>query len=156
MLKDIDFKALSKQERNAAKRIRLLALAHVQEGLSRARTATLLKVSRTSVNKWVADFLRDGLSGLDAKPPPGRPPSLTLEQRTKLSRYIEFQSQSDDGGRLTGEAIRVWIASEFSIEYKLSNVYRLIHELGFSWLSSRSRHPKQSQEAQEAFKKTDF
>ena len=100
MLKDIDFKALSRQERNAAKRIRLLALAHFQEGMSRARIATLLKVSRTSVNKWVAAFLQDGLAGLDARPPPGRPPSLTPEQRTKLSRYVEFQSQSDNGGRL--------------------------------------------------------
>lgn len=154
MLKDIDFKALSKQERNAAKRIRLLALAHVQEGMSRARTAIILKVSRASVNKWVAAVLEDGLAGLDAKPPPGRPRSLTPEQRKKLSRYIEFQSQSDNGGRLTGEKIREWIASELGVEYKLSNVYRLLHELGFSWLSSRSKHPKQSEQAQEEFKKT--
>ncbi|GAB5540185.1 MAG: hypothetical protein Salg2KO_22880 [Salibacteraceae bacterium] len=156
MLKDIDFKSLSRQERNAAKRIRLLALAHFKEGMNRSRIALTLKVSRRSVNNWVSAFLENGLAGLDARPPPGRPPSLTPEQRTRLSRYVEFQSQSDKGGRLTGEAIREWIASELGIEYKLSNVYRLLHEMGFSWLSSRSRHPRQSEQAQEEFKKTGF
>lgn len=154
VLKDIDFIAYSRQEKDAAKRMRLLALAHYKDGMNKAQIARTLKVSRRSVNNWVAAFLKDGLAGLNSKPPPGRPVSLTPEQLKQLSRYIEFQSQSDRGGRLTGEDIRVWIAENLNVEYKLSNVYRLIHELGFSWLSSRSRHPKQSKEAQEEFKKT--
>ena len=36
--------------------------------------------------------------------------------------------------------------------YELSNVYRLLRELGFSWITSRSRHPKQDGQVQEAFK----
>ncbi|WP_435277206.1 helix-turn-helix domain-containing protein [Psychrobium sp. nBUS_13] len=32
-------------------------------------------------------------------------------------------------------------------------MYRLLHQLGFSWITSRSRHPKQSDEVQETFKK---
>jgi len=54
---------------------------------------------------------------------------------------------------LTGEAIKEWIAPELFIEYKLPNVYHLLHELGFSWLSSNSKHPKQSQEARKPLKK---
>ena len=36
--------------------------------------------------------------------------------------------------------------------YELSNVYRLLRELGFSWITSRSRHPKQDGQVQEALK----
>ncbi|WP_423228032.1 helix-turn-helix domain-containing protein [Shewanella algae] len=39
------------------------------------------------------------------------------------------------------------------MSYSLANVYRLLHALDFSWITSRSKHPKQSDEAQAAFKK---
>ncbi len=45
-------------------KMRLLALAHFQEGCSRTEIAKYLKVSRTSVNKWVQVFLKEGLDGL--------------------------------------------------------------------------------------------
>nr|WP_232360072.1 IS630 family transposase [Paraneptunicella aestuarii] len=156
MLKKIDFTALSKKETNAAKRIRLLALAHYSEGMNKAQIARTLKVSRASVNKWVAAFLDKGIDGLDAKSPPGRPASLSSEQIKKLSRYIEYHSRSDVGGRLTGADIQAWISSHLNVDYKMSNIYRLLHQWGFSWISSRSKHPKQSQNAQEEFKKLEI
>jgi len=33
-------------------------------------------------------------------------------------------------------------------------MYHVLHRLGFSWITSRSKHPKQDLEAIEAFKKT--
>ncbi|MCU8026687.1 helix-turn-helix domain-containing protein, partial [Shewanella glacialipiscicola] len=44
--------------------MRYLALLHFTEGHSRTAIATMLKVSRTSVNKWVTTYLSQGLSGL--------------------------------------------------------------------------------------------
>ncbi|MGI9946490.1 helix-turn-helix domain-containing protein, partial [Vibrio hyugaensis] len=44
-------------------KMRLLALAHFKEGQSRTQIAKYLKVSRTSVNKWVQTFLEEGLEG---------------------------------------------------------------------------------------------
>ncbi|HFQ5284237.1 TPA: helix-turn-helix domain-containing protein [Vibrio vulnificus] len=41
--------------------MRLLALAHFKDGHSRTQIAKFLKVSRTSVNKWVQTFLEQGL-----------------------------------------------------------------------------------------------
>jgi hypothetical protein len=35
----------------------------------------------------------------------------------------------------------------------LRNVYRVMDALGFSWITSRSKHPKQSQQTQDTFKK---
>lgn len=44
-----------------------------------------------------------------------------------------------------------YIQTEFGVTFKQANIYRLLHQLGFSWMTTRSRHPKQSEAAQEAF-----
>lgn len=145
---------LSRAEANAPKRLRLLALSHFLGGKNRTQIALSLKVSRRSVNKWVADYLSDGLAGLEAKKAPGRACPLSIKQREQLFDYIDKQSRSTKGGRLTGEAIRLYVAEQFQIHYHPTAIYKLLHLLGFSWITSRSKHPKQSQEAQDEFKKT--
>ena len=152
MLTEIDFIALARKETNARKKMRYLALAHFKEGQSRAAIADALKISRTSINKWVSLFLNHGLEGLNDARRTGRPSGLTLQQKKALSDYIEAYSELNKGGRLQGVDIQNYIAEHFSIEYEISNIYRLLRELNFSWITSRSKHPKQSQEAQDFFK----
>jgi transposase len=154
MLKNTDFTGLAKRETNARKKLRFLALAHFQEGVNKASIARMLKVSRGSVNKWVAHFLDSGLSGLEDKPYPGRPPKLTQTECKKIAAFIDENSRSSKGGRLIASDIQRYIEDNFAVKYQPSNIYRLLHELGFSWITSRSKHPKQSQEAQDEFKKT--
>ncbi|MCP3908605.1 MAG: winged helix-turn-helix domain-containing protein, partial [Oceanicoccus sp.] len=55
--------------------------------------------------------------------------------------------------RLTGEDIVHYIHTEFGVHYHLNHVYKILKQLGFSWITSRSKHPKQSLQSQEAFKK---
>ncbi|WP_415846765.1 helix-turn-helix domain-containing protein, partial [Vibrio aquimaris] len=62
-------------------KMRLLALAHFKDGHSRTQVAKFLRVSRTSVNKWVQTFLEEGLEGLQEKPRTGRPAFLNAMQR---------------------------------------------------------------------------
>ena len=145
--------ALVKSEKSARKRMRYLALLHFTEGHSRTAIATMLKVSRTSVNKWVTTYLSQGLSGLDDKPNPGRPPQLSLAQQASLKAFVQQRSLSEQGGRLMAKDLIHFIQSEFGVTVKQANVYRLLHQLGFSWITTRSRHPKQSEAVQEAFKK---
>ena len=146
--------SLIKKETNARMRIRLLAIAHFKEGMSRTDIAIALKVSCTSVNKWVTSFLSKGLDGLAHQPGAGRRPKLTEEQRQELARYVELRSQSESGGRLTGREVQQYILDRFHHQFEHSYVYQLLKQLGFSWITSRSRHPKQSQAAQDEFKKT--
>ncbi|GIU10867.1 hypothetical protein TUM4641_32100 [Shewanella morhuae] len=145
--------ALVKSEKSARKRMRYLALLHFTEGHSRTAIATMLKVSRTSVNKWVTTYLSQGLSGLDDKPNPGRPPQLSLAQQASLKAFVQQRSLSEQGGRLMAKDLSHFIQSEFGVTFKQANIYRLLHQLGFSWITTRSRHPKQSEAVQEAFKK---
>jgi len=91
--------------------------------------------------------------GLKEKPRSGRPSRLNEAQLTQLSQYIRNNSIKESGGRLNAQVLVSYIAQEFELNYCVSNVYRLLHQLGFSWITSRSRHPKQSDEIQENFKK---
>ena len=144
---------LAKSEKDARKKIRLLAIAHFLSGHNRTQIAQMLMVSRRMTNKWVTNYLTNGLEGLEAKKPKGRRSYLSSTQQLALSRYIEMQSQNAEGGRLTGETIRQYVANEFNVEYHPNAIYKLLRKLGFSWITSRSRHPKQSQGVQDAYKK---
>ncbi|GLR04538.1 hypothetical protein GCM10007906_21260 [Vibrio hyugaensis] len=133
--------------------MRLLTLAHFKEGQSRTQIAKYLKVSRTSVNKWVQTFLEEGLEGLQEKPRTGRPTSLTPKQREQLSQYIKRRASEPSGGRLTGSDIHAYIIKEFGKHYHPDSIYYLLNRMGFSWITSRSKHPSQSQQLQDDFKK---
>ncbi|MBR9875089.1 MAG: IS630 family transposase [Vibrionaceae bacterium] len=137
-------------------KMRLLALAHFKDGHSRTQIAKFLKVSRTSVNKWVQTFLEEGLEGQKEKPRTGRPPLLTSEQREQLSQYIKDKAHLSQGGRLTGADIHAYIVKEFGKHYHPDSIYYLLDHMGFSWINSRSKHPQQSQAIQEDFKKFKF
>ncbi|MCU8400243.1 IS630 family transposase [Vibrio vulnificus] len=134
-------------------KMRLLALAHFKDGHSRTQIAKFLKVSRTSVNKWVQTFLEEGLEGLQEKPRTGRPAFLNAEQREQLSQYIKARAMDSSGGRLTGNDIHAYIVNEFGKHYHPDSIYYLLNHMGFSWITSRSKHPRQSQQIQDDFKK---
>ena len=138
---------------NGRLRIRLLAISHFLDGKNRTQIATFLKVSRTSVNKWVQAYLDDGLDGLKERKHTGRPKALSDEQLALLKRFILSAAVKDDGGRLQGKDVQSFIAQEFGVIYQKSNIYQIMHELQLSWITTRSKHPKQSIDAQEAFKK---
>ena len=144
---------LAKRETNGRRRIRLLALAYIKDVMNRAANVRVLKVSRASVNKWVANFLQNGMSGLESKSPPGRQSKLTTKQLKELAAYIEQVSQPKTGGRLQAFNVQQFLSDKFAVAYKIPNVYGLMQELSFSWIPRRSKHPKQSQSAQDEFKK---
>lgn len=145
--------ALSRKETNARKRMRLLAVSLFLGGDNRTNIAKRLNVARASVNKWGHSYLADGLAGLNNRRGAGRSNKLTPQQFDKLSHYISKHAKSSDGGRLTGADIVQYIQKEFNVRYSPGHIYKVLKSLGYSWITTRSKHPKQSQEAQDAFKK---
>ncbi|MBA6296780.1 IS630 family transposase [Colwellia sp. MB02u-9] len=152
-LESIDFKSLIAKETNGRMRVRLMALSHIKGGANNSQTARNLHISRRIVNDWVKRFYEQGLDGLKEKPRSGRPCNLNEQQLSQLSQYIHDNSIKPKGGRLKAQTLVAYITQEFKVDYSVDNIYRLLHQLGFSWITSRSRHPKQSDEVQEAFKK---
>jgi transposase len=147
-------KTLSNKVKDHRMRLRLLAVAYFKSGNNRTQVSRMLNVSRRMVNEWVANYLKGGITALERKKASGRPSLLTEHQKQTLVDYIEQQSQSSKGGRLNGEMIQCYIKQTFAVNYQQNSIYNLLKSLNISWTSSRSKHPKQSQEAPDEFKKT--
>ncbi|WP_318496490.1 helix-turn-helix domain-containing protein [Photobacterium leiognathi] len=129
LFSSIDFYQLAKREKNAQKRIRLLALAHVQEGKPRDEIAESLKVSRSSVNNWVRRFRCDGLEGIGNKQRSGRPVYLQPQQETILRNFVESHKNTPSLPPLKGKDIHAFLKHYFDIDYDISHVYRLLKKL---------------------------
>lgn len=152
-IKNTDFQKLISKEKNARMNIRLRALSHIKNGVSRNQTAIYLNVSRSAVNKWALQFRNDGLDGLKEKPRSGRPSLLSEAQLLQFDEYVIANTIKKTGGRLKGEFLVDYIEAEFGVVYSVDNIYRLLHKRNFVWITSRSKHPKQDEEAQNNFKK---
>jgi len=148
----VEVRRLAKTEKRSRIRMRYLAILHFIEGKTKADIARCLKVARGSVNKWVNAYLNNGLDGLKNATNPGRPAKLTPAQLEALSAYVKEHGVSDSGGRLQAKDVGEFIFHEFNVKYQNRNIYRLLHHLGFSWITSRSKHQKQDEEAQNLFK----
>ncbi len=87
-LNNIDVKSPASKQTSIQMKMRFLALAHFQNGHSRTLIAKYLKVSRTSVNKWIQVFLEKGLDGLREKPRTGQPSFLSHQEKQQLAKYM--------------------------------------------------------------------
>ena len=150
---DTDFKSLAKRTKDHRLQLRLLALYHFKDGKSRYQIADYLQVSRTSVNKWISQFLTGGFDALQSKKSPGRPCRYIEQQLQQICDYIANYQKKTKGGRLTGERLHHYIEHEMGLTYHPNTVYKILRKLGFSWITSRSKHPKYDEGKVEEFKK---
>ena len=153
-LESYDFKALAKKESDKRIYQRLMMLAYLKEGMSKAQVSRLIFTASDRVYAWLKRFCEQGIEGLRDKPRSGRPGLLNRSNYGALRQKIEDSQSSLSGGRLRGEDIIQLIKDEWGVNYTLSGVYRLMKAIGMSWISTRSKHPKQDEQAQQSFKKT--
>ncbi|MFD3397018.1 winged helix-turn-helix domain-containing protein [Alteromonas macleodii] len=69
--------------------------------------------------------------------------------------FKKLASQQKSVQRLIAADIHAFIVEQFGKHYHPDSIYYLPDNMGFSWVTSRSRHPKQSQQIQDDFKKTE-
>ena len=153
-LKSYDFKALAKKESDKRIYQRLIMLAYLKEGRSKAQVSQLTFTAPDRVYAWLKRFREQGIEGLRDKPRSGRPGLLDRSAYDALQQKIEDSQSSLSGGRLRGEDIIQLVKDEWGAEYTLSGICRLMKAIGMSWVSTRSEHPKQDEQAQQPFKKT--
>lgn len=152
-LDDYDFVQLSRQSKDPKEKQRLLTLANLQDGKTQAVVADSLKISVPTVKRTLKRFRDSGLNDLKDHDHPGAPAKLTEAQMLELKTVVLDTQAQRVGGRITGYDIQALIEDRWEVNYGLSTVYTLLAKLNLSWISSRSRHPKQSAEAQADFKK---
>src|SRR6478752_3530550 len=80
---------LARRTKDVAQARRLLAIAAVLDGASRAEAAKTGGMDRQTLRDWVIRFNEQGPEGLVNKPSPGAPGKLTDEHKAYLARLIE-------------------------------------------------------------------
>jgi transposase len=135
---------------------RMLALAMVLDGSSRADAARLAGMDRQTLRDWVHRYNAEGLAGLANRPHPGPSPRLNAEQLAELQRLVEAGPDPETHGvvRWRRVDLQAVIESRFAVRLHERSVGKLLARLGFVRLSVRPQHPESDPAAQETFKKT--
>ncbi|NOQ76878.1 MAG: transcriptional regulator, partial [Methylococcaceae bacterium] len=95
-----------------------------------------------------------GLDGLRESPRSGAKRKLKENQQIDFKKAVIALQESRSGGRITGHDIQRLLVEQFQVKCCLNSVYNLMNRLDLVWITVRSKHPQQSQEKQDSFKKT--
>ena len=150
-----EVRRLAARCRDANRSRRLLAIAAVYDGMNRGDAARIGGMDRQTLRDWVHRFNADGPDGLADRWTSGAQPRLDATQKAELAAIVEAgPDRAKDGVvRWRRVDLRDWIERRFGVAYHERTVSNLLHELGFSRISARPRHPAQDRETIEAFKK---
>ena len=135
---------------------RLLALAAVYDGMSRADAARVGGMDRQTLRDWVHRFNGEGPDGLVNRKGAGRPPLLNDEQMRMLGEIVETGPDPARDGVVRWrriDLVRV-IEARFGVRCSERVISNFLSALDFSHISARPQHPKQEARVMEAFKKT--
>ena len=136
---------------------RLLAIAAVYDGKSRAEAGRLAGMDRQILRDWVERFNEGGPEALVNRAAPGNPRRLTPEQEGELATIVEAGPASeglDHLARWRCADLQALIAERWGVDYHVRTIGKLLHRLGFTHITARPRHYRQDEDAIETFKKT--
>jgi transposase len=146
---------LARKTKDAPQARRLLALASIYEGASRAEAAQVGGVTRQIVRDWVVRFNAHGPEGLINRKPPGLPSKLSDTHRVALVAVIEQGPIPAVHGVVRWRLVDLiqWLWDEFRIPISKQTLSREVRALGYRKLSARPRHHAKSEAQVAAFKK---
>ena len=136
---------------------RLLAIAAVYDGMSRADAARIGGMDRQTLRDWAHRFNAEGAAGLINRIAPGNPRRLTPEQEAELERLVEAGPAAAGLGHLARwrcADLQALIAERWGVAYHERTIGKLLDRLDFSHITTRPQHYRQDKDALEAFKKT--
>jgi transposase len=134
---------------------RLLALAAIYDGASRAEAAKIGGVTVQIVRDWVVKFNAHGPDGLLDRKAPGQASRLNDKHRAALAKAIDEGPLPAIHAIVRWRLIDLcqWIFEEFRITVSIQTLSRELRAMGYRRLSARPRHHAQAAGAIEDFKK---
>ncbi len=149
-----DLRTLARSEAGAVA-CRILAIAHVLDGASRAEAAALCGMDRQTLRDWVHRFNTEGIDGLTNKTSPGRSPALSDEQMAELRVIVLARPDLAKDGVVRWRCcdLQGVIAERFGVEVHERTVGKLLRRLRLTRLQPRPHNPKRDEGVQEVFKK---
>ena len=151
-IQDFDFFASYKVERDPRIKIKLQALHHLQKGKSVQEVSDITLYGPQSVKSWLEDFIEFDYEGLIEHEGRGRKPRLAPEEEERFKDTLCKLQDDKKGGSVGAAEIRKMLADQFDCCYSQSGTYALLDRLNLVWITGRSRHPKNSDEAIELYK----
>ena len=150
-----ELRSLARNEAGAVA-CRILAIAHVLDGASRAEAAASCGMDRQTLRDWVHRFNAEGIGGLANRAIAGRSPALSEGQMAQLREIVLA------GPDLARDGVVRWrccdlqkvIAERFGVAVHERTVGKLLRRLRLTRLQPRPHNPKWDEAAQEVFKKT--
>ncbi|MFC9835586.1 IS630 family transposase [Rhodococcus sp. NPDC127530] len=139
--------------------LRRRAVEQVQAGVHPEQVAETLGLHRKTVYGWVAKFRAGGWEALEAKPVPGRPPTLTGDQLARLYSIIvgtDPHQLEFEFALWTRNMIREVIGREFGVTMSEVTVGRWLKAMGLSPQKPLYRAYQADPEAVEQWKSTTF
>lgn len=110
--------------------------------------AKIYNISRETLMRWISKFKQGGSKFFAVAAGRGRRYKLSSEYKLKIKGYIE-----KEGATLTSKQLQAKIKEDFDVDVSKATAYRVLKELGFSYITARPSHHKQNQALQEEFKK---
>jgi len=146
---------LARRTKDVAQARRLLAIAAVLDGASRAEAAQTGGMDRQTLRDWVIRFNEQGPDGLTNIPSPGVPPKLDAGHRAFLGRLVEEGPIPAIHGVVRWRAcdLVALLHEEFGVSVSDDTIYRTLKDMGFAHVSARPKAYRQDAQAIEAFKK---
>jgi transposase len=137
---------------------RMLAIAMVLEGASRAEAARCCGMDRQTLRDWVVRYNQSGVAGLydNKQTPRGPKPRLSAQDRQTLAQIVRQGPDQAEHGVVRWRRVDLAkvIEAKFHVTLGERMVGTILRGLGFRRLSARPQHPKQDAEAMQAHKKT--
>ncbi len=146
-----ELRALARRERTPRTVMRLLAIAHALEGISRAEAARLVGMERQALRDAVMRYNTEGIRGLRDRPKPGRKPCLSDAEQGSLRAVI--LRGPGDGRDWTLPMLCRWLEARFDKRLHPASLSRIVRRLDLSRQKTRPMHPLADAKAQAAFAK---
>ncbi|HVX56737.1 MAG TPA: IS630 family transposase [Candidatus Saccharimonadales bacterium] len=150
-----ELRAIAARTSDSGQARRLLAIAMVLEGVSRAEAAERCGMQRQTLRDWVHRYNAIGTEGLKSGHGPGRPASLTADQMAELKELVVAGPDPEKHGVVRWRCVdlRGEVARRFAVEVAERTIGKWLHRLKLTRLQPRPFHPKKDEAAQTAFKK---
>ena len=151
----LQLRAAAKRTKDGPQARRLLALAAIYDGASRAEAATIGGVTLQIVRDWVVKLNAHGPEGLLDRKAPGRPSRLTDAHRAALATMIESGPTPAVHGVVRWRLVDLcqWLWEEHHVTVAKQTLSRELRAMNYRKLSARPRHHAQADDAIDLFKR---
>jgi transposase len=149
-----ELRRLAISTKDASQSRRLLSIAAVLDGMSRAEAAKIGGMDRQTLRDWAHRFNALGPAGLKDNRRRGNPRRLSAAQQAELAGIVGTGPDPAVDGAVRWRRIDLQrvIEERFGIAYHERSIGKLLRALGFSHISASQRHPKQDGQVVQAKK----